>query len=79
MGRRVPDLLAAALRHARTRLTSPEKLGNAEVRNTPARSEPVRTQAHRARIPLDLQDRTRHEEQKQAPAQTVTKSGSLTH
>jgi hypothetical protein len=42
-------------------------------RTTPARSEPVHARAHRARAPADPQDRNRHEDQKQAPARTVTR------
>ena len=41
------DLLAQALRPARTRLTSTNHPSQRERRTTPAQSEPVRTRAHR--------------------------------
>ena len=55
---------------ARPARTTPERHGR---RTTPARSEPARTRAHRAARPAAAQDQNGHDDQKQAPAQSVTR------
>ena len=72
LGRSVPDLLAAALRPASTRLTSTDHPSDTEGGTTPARSEPVRTRAPRASCAPPAPEGNGHEAKKRMPAQSVT-------
>jgi hypothetical protein len=70
MGRCVPDLLAAALRHARTRLTSPEKPGNTEggaprhgrSRCPPGHTGPAPIPISRTETDMKIKNRHQHKQ-----------------
>jgi hypothetical protein len=70
MGRCVPDLLAAALRHARTRLTSPGNPGNAEggaprhgrSRCAPGHTGPTPISTSRTETDMKIKNRHQHKQ-----------------